>query len=139
MSQFYSQIIDHTEVPSPSQYLLILHLKPSLLGLSFGFNPVDAGDRSLLGRDVVTTPPFVGPCCNSVAAQFTAQPRDTNLLIYALSRYTTEHRSCTAQPLICKRKLFLGCHATDSGRAEKLRLVHDLMPCDTQVSTDVTG
>ncbi len=34
----------------------------------------DARDRSLIGRCVLTAPPFVGPFCRSVGAQSTTQP-----------------------------------------------------------------
>ncbi len=36
--------------------------------LPFGFNPVDARDKSLVGRGVLITPPLVGPFCRPVGA-----------------------------------------------------------------------
>ncbi len=38
------------------------------------------GDRSLIGRGVVDTPPFVGPFCTPLDAQSTGQSRHTDLL-----------------------------------------------------------
>ncbi len=52
-----------------------VHAKPVLLmnggasalqTLLFGFNPWDAIDRSLIGRCLLTTPPFVGSLCRPV-------------------------------------------------------------------------
>ncbi len=34
--------------------------------LPFGFNPSVARDRGLIDRSVMTTPPFVGPCCRAL-------------------------------------------------------------------------
>ncbi len=64
-----------------SLHLLDLQLKPSLPNLRapdcpiflFGLSPGDARDRSLIGRAALTKPPFVGPFCRPVGAQFTAQ------------------------------------------------------------------
>ncbi len=41
---------------------------------TFGFNPGDASDGSLIDRSVLITPPFVGPFCRSVGAQSATQP-----------------------------------------------------------------
>ncbi len=41
---------------------------PALYTLPFGFSPVDARDKSLVGRGVLITPPFVGPFCRPVGA-----------------------------------------------------------------------
>ncbi len=71
---------------------MALQLKLSLSGLSagasaphtlpFGFNPGDARDMSLIGRGVLILPPFVGPFCRPVGAQYTTQPwRVDNLKI----------------------------------------------------------
>ncbi len=76
----------HTEVTSPGTTAFIgfaaqtehAQLKSAgafaLHDLSLSCNPGDARDRSLLGRGVLTTPPFVGPFYRSVGAQATAQP-----------------------------------------------------------------
>ncbi len=41
--------------------------------LHFGFNSGDVRDKNLSDRDVVTTPPFIGPFCMSAGAQSAAQ------------------------------------------------------------------
>ncbi len=48
--------------------------------LPFGFNPGGVGDMSLIGRGVVTTPPFIDPFCRSVGARSTAQSGHTDPL-----------------------------------------------------------
>ncbi len=67
----------HAEFPSPGVAALIGFVaqanparfeSTSLFTPSFGFNPGDARDRSLVRGGEVTTPPFVGPCCRSVGA-----------------------------------------------------------------------
>ncbi len=68
-----SWIVSTSRSPVPaSMHLLALQLKPSwpvqvesagasaLHILPFGLNPGDARDRSLIGRGVLITPPFVG-------------------------------------------------------------------------------
>ncbi len=44
----------------------------ALHALSFGFNPGDARNMSLIGRGVVTTLPFVGPFCMSIGSRSSA-------------------------------------------------------------------
>ncbi len=74
----------HIEVPSPGVAAFIGFAAQAKLArfeiagasalhtLPFGFNPGDARDMSLIGRGMVTTPPFVGLFCLSVGAQSAA-------------------------------------------------------------------
>ncbi len=62
----------HAEVPSPGVAAFIVRFESAgasaLPTLTFVFNPGDARDRSLIDRDVLITPPFVGPFCRSLGA-----------------------------------------------------------------------
>ncbi len=92
-----SWVVSTPRSPVPvSMYLLALQLKPSLSGLRAPGRPLfthppfwfesrwrkeDAKDRSLIGRGVLTLPPFVGPFCSSVGDQSTAQSWHADPLI----------------------------------------------------------
>ncbi len=55
--------------------------------LPFGFDHGDAMDGNLIGRVVLSTPPFVGPFCRSLSAKSTAQPWHTYPLTPELNNF----------------------------------------------------
>ncbi len=95
--------------PGHGQAAVGLAVQATIHALPFSFNPgdenEDSKDRSLIGKCVLTTPPYVGPCFRSVRAHCIAQFWQTELLTPFLSNIFT--LSVSYHEVLCTSNLLL--------------------------------